>query len=104
VNVEVRTHRLGATVRLAARPGAGRSAVLGEHGGALKLALAAPPEKGKANRELLRHLAEVLGVPRAAVDLLSGESARDKVVLIRGLTAEALSARVAALLREAGEG
>ena len=87
-----------ATLRVAARPGAGRSAVLGEHGGALKLALAAPPEKGKANREAVRFLAAALSVPRPAVEVMTGESSRDKVVLVRGLTVAALSAAVEAML------
>ncbi|HOX05560.1 MAG TPA: DUF167 domain-containing protein [Planctomycetota bacterium] len=100
--VEVRSHRLGATVRVAARPGAGRSAILGEHGGALKVALAAPPEKGKANKELVRHLAKALGLPRPDVELLSGETSRDKVVLIRNIEVAALAARIGALLAATG--
>jgi len=100
LTVEVRAHRLGATVRVAARPGARRSAVLGEHGGALKLAVAARPEKGQANREALRCLAQALSVARSDLELLSGASSRDKVVLIRDLGAEALLARIEGLLKK----
>jgi len=98
LTVEVRAHRLGAALRVAARPGAGRSAILGEHGGALKLALAAPPEKGKANREAVRFLAGSLGVSRSEIEVLRGEACRDKVVLVRGLGAATVSAKIAALL------
>ena len=101
MTVDVRAHRLGATVRVAARPGAQRSAVLGEHGGALKLAVAARPEKGQANREALRCLARALAVARSDLELLSGASVRDKVVLVRNLGAGALLARIEGLLSKA---
>lgn len=98
--LEVRAHRLGATLRVHARPGAARTAPAGVHAGALRLAVAAPPEKGKANREILRYLARVLAVPKADLELLAGELARDKVVLCRGLSAETLAARAGRLVDE----
>ena len=47
--------------------GARRSEVVGVHGGALKVAVQAPPDKGKANRAVVELLAEALGVPLSAV-------------------------------------
>jgi uncharacterized protein (TIGR00251 family) len=102
VELDLRAHKLGATLRLAVRPGAPKTAVTGVHGGALKLAVAAPPEKGKANREALHWLAESLGRPAAGLELLSGESARHKVVLCRGLGAEALRKKIEALVARNG--
>ena len=68
------------------QPGAKRTEVAGIHGeGAaarLKVRLAAPPVEGKANAELLRFLASVFGVPRRAVQLLRGESSRQKTVRV----------------------
>jgi uncharacterized protein len=64
------------------QPGASRTAVIGTHGDALKVRLAAPPVDGKANAELLRFLAEAFGVPRRNVTLLRGETSRAKVVRI----------------------
>ena len=64
------------------QPGAAHTAVDGEHGGALKLKLAAAPVEGRANAELLRWLAQAFGVPRRNVLLLRGETARAKVVRI----------------------
>jgi uncharacterized protein (TIGR00251 family) len=61
-----------------AQPGAKRSEVAGEHGGALKVRLAAPPVDGKANAELRRFLADAFGVPLRNVTLLRGDASRAK--------------------------
>jgi len=76
------------------QPRASRTKVLGEHGGRLKIALAAPPVEGKANRVLVEFLAERLGVGKADVFLLRGVAGRRKTVRVVG--AEAAGA-VAAL-------
>ncbi|MHC4914143.1 MAG: DUF167 domain-containing protein [Planctomycetota bacterium] len=85
---------------MAVRPGAQRTAVAGRHAGALKLAVAAPPEGGRANREALRFLARALKLPRADLGLLSGEASRAKVVLCRGLAPGELRARLEGLIPE----
>ncbi len=53
-------------------PRARVTAVVGRHGDAIKIRIAAPPANGAANAELTRFLAERLGVPRSAVTLVSG--------------------------------
>ncbi|PYO68049.1 MAG: hypothetical protein DMD71_06600 [Gemmatimonadetes bacterium] len=55
------------------------------HGDAVKLRLAAPPVEGAANAELVRFLAERLGVPRAAVTIAAGHAGRRKTVTIEGV-------------------
>jgi uncharacterized protein (TIGR00251 family) len=70
----------GTRLRLRVSAGASRSRVLGVHGGALKLSVKAPPERGKANREVLVLVAEAFGVAPSDVTLVSGETAPDKVV------------------------
>jgi uncharacterized protein (TIGR00251 family) len=70
------------TIRLRVSAGASRSRVLGVHGGALKLSVSAAPEKGKANREVLRLVAERFSVPVSSVAIVSGETAPDKVLKI----------------------
>jgi uncharacterized protein (TIGR00251 family) len=84
------------TVRVA--PKASRSRVLGLADGALKVAVAAPPEDGKANAALIETLAEALGVPRRDVVLASGAASRRKLVDVAGDPARLL-ARVEALCR-----
>jgi uncharacterized protein (TIGR00251 family) len=61
-----------------AQPGAGRSEVVGRHGDALKVRVAVPPTKGRANEAISALLAETLGVPAKAVSLTSGATARAK--------------------------
>lgn len=82
-------HRQGQDwlLELHVQPGAKFTAVVGEHGGRLKLKISAPPVDNKANTFLLAWLATQLGVPKSAVQLVRGETARQKTVLVRGVTA-----------------
>jgi uncharacterized protein len=62
--------------------------MMGEGADAIvKIALAAPPVEGRANEALVAYLADVLGVPRAAVKILAGQQSRNKLVLVRGRSA-----------------
>ena len=72
----------GRSVRLRLRvsAGASRRRILGVHGGALKLSVKAPPEKGKANRDVLALVAETFGLATSDVDIVSGDTSPDKVV------------------------
>lgn len=67
------------------QPGAKCTAVLGEHGGRLKLKIAAQAVDNKANVHLLGWLATQLGVPKASVCLVRGETSRQKTVAVRGV-------------------
>lgn len=87
----------GAVLEILAQPRASRSRVVGEHDGRLKIQLAAPPVDGEANAALLAYLAGALGVKRADVALLAGESGRRKRVRVSGLGADAAAARLLAL-------
>ena len=80
------------TVRV--QPRASRTEVAGEYDGSLKLRLAAPPVDGKANEACRRFLARLLDVPLNAVEIVSGESSRDKRIRIRGVTAEHVRRRL----------
>jgi uncharacterized protein (TIGR00251 family) len=72
-------------VRLRVSPGANSAHVVGRHGEAWKVRVAAPPEGGRANEAVVRLLAETLSLPRDAVTLVSGHGARDKIVQLSGL-------------------
>jgi len=78
-------------------PRARKSAVSGVRGDSILIRLAAPPVDGAANDALVAFLADVFGVPRRAVGILSGERGRQKRVVIAGVTA----AQVRALLGDA---
>ena len=66
-------------------PRASRSEIAGAHDGALRVRVAAPPVDGAANEQLVRTLAKAMGVPRAAVEIVSGHQSRNKTVRIRGV-------------------
>lgn len=89
--IAVAPHGEGATLAVRAQPGARKNAVLGEHAGALKVAVTAPPEDGRANAAIVEVLKDWLGVKRSQVELLSGSTNRNKVFLVRGLTAGQLT-------------
>ena len=72
-------------VRLRVSPGANSAHVVGRHGEAWKVRVAAPPEGGRANDAVVRLLAETLSLPREAVTLVSGHGARDKIVELTGI-------------------
>lgn len=96
--IEVKPHAEGATLAVRAQPGARKTAVLGEQAGALKVAVTAPPEDGRANDALVEVLKDWLGVKRSQVELHSGAAGRNKKVLVRGVAKAELAARIAALL------
>jgi uncharacterized protein (TIGR00251 family) len=83
-------------LRLRVSPGASRAGVIGRHGGAWKVRVAAPPEGGRANDAVVRLLAETLSVPRDAVRLVSGQSARDKIVELTGIDGSQAERRLTA--------
>lgn len=65
-------------IAIHAQPGAAKSEIAGEHGGALKLRIQARPVEGAANAALLAFLAKRLGVAKSTLTLVSGESSRQK--------------------------
>lgn len=81
-----------------ASPGAGRSAAVGRHGGALKVRVAAPPEDGRANDAIASLLAGELGVRPADVELVSGASSRHKRYRITGADVDDLRRRLERLV------
>ena len=96
--VEVTENADGLLLPVRAQPRARKSGVQGETGGALKVGVTAPPEDGRANAALVEVLAEALGVKRAQVELVAGQTSRDKRFLIRGATKVDLERTLAGLL------
>lgn len=87
-----------ATLAVRVQPGASRQRIAGMMGDALKVAVSAPPEKGKANRAVEKLLAKTLGLPASAVRVVGGETSRRKTVRCDGISPEALRERIAARL------
>ena len=72
-------------LRLRVSPGATRTELAGRYGDGWKVRVSAAPERGRANDAVVRLLAARLGVPRASLSVVSGQTSRDKVVELRGL-------------------
>jgi uncharacterized protein len=83
-------HPLGATFPVRVHPRAARTAITGTVGDALKLSLSAPPLDGRANVALVDFFAELFSVPRSAVQVVTGERSRNKVIRVAGRTATEL--------------
>ncbi len=77
------------TFAVRVQPRASQSAIVGEIDGALKVRLAAPPVEGAANEALVRFLSKLFGVPRSNIVIVSGATAKNKIIRVTGLTAEA---------------
>jgi len=86
----------GCRLKLRVRAGARRDQIVGALGGALKVSVSAPPERGRANQAVLELLAKAAGIPPARLRLIAGAAYPDKSVLIEGLSSEDLRRRLAA--------
>ena len=82
----------GVLLEVLVQPRASRTRAAGEHGGRLKIQLAAPPVDGEANAALLAFLAEALGVRRADVAIVRGRAGRRKTVRVAGASPAAAAA------------
>ena len=84
-----------ARLSLRVSPGSTKTAVVGRYGEGWKLRVAAPAESGQANDAVVRLLADVLSLSVQRVEIVSGQTSRNKVVEIDGLTEEAVQAALA---------
>ena len=96
--IELADHPEGVLLPVRAQPGARRAGILGEHGGALKVGVTAPPQDGRANEAVVDLVRKLLGLKRSQVELVAGLKDRNKKLLIRDVTRETVAAKVNALL------
>jgi uncharacterized protein len=82
-------------LRLRVSPGAGRAGIVGRHGDAWKIRVTAAPENGRANEAVLRLLADALSVSRTDLTIVSGHTARDKIVMLDGVGPAVIERRLA---------
>ncbi len=92
--ISIRDTPDGATFQVKVQPRAKKNAVGGEVGEALKLALTAPPIEGRANQACIAFLAELLNVPRSSVTIATGQSSRNKVIRVAGVSAKQVEERL----------
>ena len=84
--IEIADHPEGCILPVRVQPGARKAGLVGEQNGALKIAVTAPPEDGRANKALLELLRDALDLKRSQVELVGGEKSRSKRVLVRGVS------------------
>jgi uncharacterized protein len=83
------------TFTIRVQPRASQSKIVGEIEGSLKVKVAAPPVDGEANEELIKFLAKYFEVPKREVEIISGETAKNKIIRIHGITSEDFETRLA---------
>jgi uncharacterized protein len=93
--IELRSIPGGVEFTVKVVPGASRTGIVGTWGTALKVAVAAPPEAGKANAAVIKLLAGALGVKKADVTIVHGQSQPVKRIAVRGVTGDQARARLA---------
>lgn len=92
----------GVVLPVRAQPGARRNQVSGRRNGALKVAVSAPADQGKANRAILELLAEEMKLKKSQVELLAGPTSREKKILLRGISKQGVIQRLKEFGVEAG--
>jgi uncharacterized protein len=92
--IKVRTTSLGISFSIKVHPRARKNAITGEIAGAVKLSITAPPVDGKGNQACIDFFAKLLKVPRSSVSIAAGETSRNKVICVSGLSAEYLRERL----------
>ena len=92
--MNVRDTPHGASFSIRVQPRAKKDAITGEIGDALKVALTAPPIEGRANDAVIAFFAELLNVPRSSVTIAAGQTSRNKVIRIAGMTAAEVQRRL----------
>ena len=90
----IRDNDAGVTFAIKIHPRAKKNAITGQIGDALKLSLTAPPIEGRANDACIEFFAKLLKVSRSSVTIASGQTGRNKVIRIAGLSAEELRKRL----------
>jgi len=86
-------HESGGTITFTVKvhPRAKKNAITGEMGDALKLSLTTPPVEGRANEACIDFFAKLLKVPRSSVTIAAGQSSRNKVIRVAGVSRDYVS-------------
>ena len=81
------------------QPNAGRNEVVGLSNGVWKIKIGAPPDKGKANKELIEFISDKLDIRKDSITILKGTTSHNKVLSIEGLDPSAVSAALSSGLK-----
>ncbi|MGA7295050.1 MAG: DUF167 domain-containing protein [Terriglobales bacterium] len=92
--VTIHNSTSGVTFGIKLHPRAKKNAITGEVGDVLKISLTAPPVDGKANQACIDFLAKVLKVPPSSITIAAGQTNRNKVIRVSGMTAQQIHDRL----------
>jgi uncharacterized protein len=92
--ISIREVSGGVTFAVRIHPRAKKDGITGELGDALKVSLSAPPVEGKANQACIEFFAKLLNVPRSSITIAAGQTSRNKVICVAGLTAQQVKDRL----------
>jgi uncharacterized protein (TIGR00251 family) len=90
-------HPEGVILPVRAQPGSRKNEIRGEQEGMLKVCVTQAPEKGKANKAIIEVLAKLLGLKKSQFELISGDTSHQKRFLVRAITVDELTQRIASL-------
>jgi uncharacterized protein len=93
--ITIESTRDGVSFAVKVHPRAKKNAITGEFGDALKLSLTTPPIEGRANEGCVEFFAKLLKVPRSSVTIASGQTSRNKVIRVAGVTGPYVRERLA---------
>lgn len=94
--IPIKDSASGAIFTVRVHPRARKNEIRGEVGDALKLSLTAPPVEGRANQACIEFLANLLEVPRSSITIAAGQTSRNKVIHVAGLTGAQVAERLRA--------
>ena len=80
-----KTSEVFLTLKIKVEPRSSKPGVVGPYGDTLKVKLSSPPVEGKANKELIQLLAKEFGLPQKNVEIISGQSSKNKIVKLKGI-------------------
>jgi uncharacterized protein (TIGR00251 family) len=92
--IRIEEGKAGLSFAVRVHPRAKENAITGEFGDALKLSLTTPPVEGRANEACIEFFAKLLKVPRSSVTIASGQTSRNKVIRVMGVSREHLMGRL----------
>jgi uncharacterized protein (TIGR00251 family) len=95
---KIALHPDGIVLSIRVQPGARKNSINGVHDGALKVSVQAAPEDGKANDAIMELLKKSLGSKKNQIQMLSGQTSRNKKILIRELKLEELAQKIRTLI------
>ncbi len=99
--IHLQSHAEGTILPVRVQAGAKRDEIRPPQEGSLRVCVTQAPEKGKANKAVMALLGQRLALRRSQLELLSGETSRQKRLLVRDVTASELSAKIEKVLRPA---